>query len=75
MRLKHTLKTKIQGTFEYDLFSAAIAAGATLDELFKLQSGEYPGWFKAQILIWYQNSRLSEAHAKDAEIDEIKKKS
>lgn len=59
-------------------WEAAIAAGATLEELYKWESegiNGYPSWFKARVLVWYERHGQFEAHVSDAQIKAAKKKS
>ena len=45
-------------------FEAAVAAGATLDELLRLE--QYPKRFRAKLIAWFGYHRLVELHAQDA---------
>jgi hypothetical protein len=45
-------------------WEAAVAAGASLDELFRLE--EYPKSFRARLIAWYSYHKLTELHAQDA---------
>jgi hypothetical protein len=57
----------------YIIWSAAIAAGATLDQLEKLEQGGYSRAFLAKVVAWYNISRLIDLHANDAQNEAIKK--
>lgn len=54
--------------------NAAIAAGATLDELLKWEEGDYPGWFKARIIVWHKMTMLIEAVVNMAAAKKAKRK-
>jgi hypothetical protein len=45
-------------------FEAAVAAGATLDELMRLE--EYPKMFRAKLVAWFGYHKLLELHTQDA---------
>ena len=59
----------------YAEFDAAIAAGATLDELYKLEQGEYPKKFRARVVAWHNLHKAIEGHSNDAVAEDIKRKS
>jgi hypothetical protein len=70
--LKKAINTglaKSQRLVEWD---AAIAAGATLDELMKWEDGGYPPWFKALVMVWHERKILAENHAEEARADALK---
>jgi hypothetical protein len=48
------------------LWEAAIAAGATLDELEKLDRGDYTVGFQARLLAWHSVHNQVEMHKQDA---------
>jgi len=48
------------------LWEAAIAAGATLDELEKIDSGEYTIKFQARLIAWHQKHKIVQMHEQDA---------
>jgi hypothetical protein len=60
---------KSQHLMEWD---AAIAAGATLGELYMWEMAGYPSWFKAMVYVWYERHILGEAHVEDAKAKAIK---
>ena len=63
--LKDGVKTGI--TYEnmtFPLWEAAIAAGATLDELQRIDS--YPREFRAKVVAWHQKHKLVRSHEQDA---------
>jgi hypothetical protein len=47
-------------------WESAIAAGATLDELYKWESNKYPLWFKAKVVAWHNMHVMVELHSSDA---------
>ena len=51
-------------TLMFPLWEAAIAAGATLDELSKLD--DYPKKFLAKLIAWHIKHRLVRMHEQDA---------
>lgn len=50
----------------FPLWEAATAAGASLDELEKLEDGGYPVWFQAKLIAWHQLHRIVEQNKQDA---------
>lgn len=60
------MDTGISYSMGYSEWEAAIAAGATLDELVKWDKGLYPGNFKAKVVAWYNLHNTIELHANDA---------
>lgn len=69
--IKHGIDAS-QGFWEWE---AAIAAGATLDELLKWEKiGGYPPLFKAMVMVWFERHRLFESHVEDAKAKAIKSK-
>lgn len=74
LRLKDPVNTGILFSAKFAEWEAVINAGATLDELYKWEMGEYPPWFKARVLIWYERHILKEAHTAEAQVDKVNKK-
>jgi len=58
--------TGISFSTGYGEWEAAIAAGATLEELEKWDRGLYPVGFKAKVVAWYGLHSLIELHSNDA---------
>jgi hypothetical protein len=54
------------------VFDAAIAAGATLDELARIE--DYPKQFLAKLVAWHQMSNLISAHQEDASAEKMRSK-
>jgi len=50
----------------FPLWEAATAAGASLDELEKLESGGYATWFQAKLVAWHQLHQIVEQNKQDA---------
>ena len=48
------------------MWEAAVAAGATLDELCRLDDGGYPKRFLVKLLAWKQMRDLVRIHSEDA---------
>ena len=71
--LKDSVNTGI--TFEtitFPLWEAAIAAGATLDELNNLDS--YPKRFQAKLIAWHQKHQIVKMHQEDAKVKALEAK-
>jgi hypothetical protein len=54
-------------------WEAAIAAGASLDELQKMDRGGYHPAFVAKLIAWHDMSRQIDNHIEDAKSRAIKK--
>lgn len=54
------------GNLTFPLFDAAVAAGATLAELEKLECGEYSKRFMVQLLAWHEIKQTISLHVEDA---------
>lgn len=65
----------INYNMSYAIWDAAIAAGASLDELRDIDKGKYPSWFLGKIIAWHIASRLIHNHQEDAVAASIKAKS
>lgn len=50
----------------YSEWEAAIAAGASLDDLEKWDRGGFPVQFKAKVVAWFNLHSLIELHSNDA---------
>jgi hypothetical protein len=57
----------------FPVWDAAIAANATLDELEKLDAGQYPKIFVAKLVAWHMLKRQIDLHSQDAQITEQKR--
>jgi len=56
----------------FPLWEAAIAAGATLDELNRLD--DYPARFQAKLIAWHQKHRIVLLHEQDAVSEAARKR-
>ncbi len=72
MRAKTAVDPHISYSTHYSEFDAAVAAGATLDELMRLE--KYPKSFRAKLVAWHGYHKLIELHAQDAASPKGKKK-
>jgi hypothetical protein len=71
---RHFTDAGIKAGWRYHLWEAAIAAGATLEELQKLEDGQtFSQRFKANLIGWHRNHMEVEKHATDASIKKPKK--
>lgn len=57
---------------DFDGWTAAISAGATLDELYKWDNGEYPVWFMARVIVWHNAFEAIELHKQAAAAPRVK---
>ena len=65
--MRNRVRTGIEfGNWSFPLWDAAIAAGATLDELEKLDEGGYSRALQIKLLAWHEMSRLVSMHVEDA---------
>ncbi len=64
VHLRDSVDPGISYTPQYMVFDAAIAAGATLDELARIE--DYPKSFLAKLVAWHQMSNLIRVHQEDA---------
>jgi hypothetical protein len=58
----------------YRIWEAAIAAGATLDELAKLEEGKYKRAFLTKLVAWYNMNTLIEVHTDEAKSSAMKRR-
>ena len=67
VNVKHAVGTGITyGSMSFPLWEAAIAAGATLDELEKLDAGGYPISFQAKLVARHWLHQLVDLHRQEA---------
>jgi len=64
VRVRNAVDPHISYSVHYSVWDAAIAAGATLEELSKLES--YPKAFLAKLVAWHNFHSLIELHGQDA---------
>ena len=73
--LRHTIQTGIGfGDLSFPTWDAAINAGATLDELEKMDNGGYKPMFVAKLVAWDTIKRHIQLHSQDAQITEQKRR-
>lgn len=66
MHVKDAVDARISFSMGFLEWQAAVAAGATLDELLKWERREYPKGFMAKVVAWYQYHGLVAMHQEDA---------
>lgn len=64
MGVRDAIDPHITFTTHYSEWDAAVAAGATLDELLRLD--EYPKSFRAKLIAWHGYHKAIDMHAQDA---------
>ena len=75
VRVKHGVDPDIGYSMDFAVFDAAVAAGATLSDLEKLDRGEFPPKFVARVVAWKNLKDAIVSHSEDAAIEAAKKKS
>ena len=58
----------------YRVWEAAIAAGATLEELQKLEDGRYSRAFLIKLVAWYNCRSMVDLHTEDAKSREMERR-
>lgn len=67
LNLKEAVNTQIEYSLGFLEWEAAIAAGATLTELYDWWRGErFPPRFKTHVIAWYKLHELVQLHAEAA---------
>jgi hypothetical protein len=66
LSIKGAINSGITYSQSYQVFDAAIAAGATLNELKDLVGGKYPNWFQAVLISWHDNHGAITMHQEEA---------
>lgn len=69
--MRDSVDPHISYSVHFSEWEAAIAAGATLDELLHLE--EYPKKFRAKVMAWFGYHKLVELHAQDASMSKTRK--
>jgi hypothetical protein len=64
VEVKSAVNPHISFSVYYSEFDAAVAAGASLDELMRLE--QYPKRFRAELVAWYGYHKMIEMHGQDA---------
>lgn len=73
--MRDSIDTGIRfGNSTFPIFDAAVAAGATLDELEKLERGEYSKQFLVVLLAWHEVKKTIELHVEDARARAMERK-
>ena len=62
--VRDAIDPQISYSVHFSEFEAAVAAGASLDELMRLE--EYPKKFRAKLIAWFGYHKMVEMHAQDA---------
>lgn len=76
-QLKGGINPQIARSHKLVEWEAAIAAGATLDELYKWEvmgPEGYPSWFKARVLVWHERHQQFDTHMSEIQAEAAKKK-
>ena len=72
--IRHSIQTGIEfGSELFPLWDAAISAGATLDELEKVDQGGYKGKFLAKVMAWKRTRNFVDLHSSDAQASAAEK--
>lgn len=58
----------------FEVFDSAIAAGANIEDLWKIDNGEYPSTFVAKLIAWNRGRKLIENNVSDASVQHSKSK-
>jgi hypothetical protein len=71
VRIKDAADPHISYSISFSIWEAAVAAGAGLDEIYRLETGfappnAYPKWFVARLIAWYKYHNLIIMHSDDA---------
>lgn len=64
---------QISYNMSYAIWEAAIAAGATLEEMEKIESGAYSNMFVAKLVAWHRLHGTIDNNVEDAKIKAMKK--
>jgi hypothetical protein len=75
VRIKDSVDPGIQFGLSFAEWEAAVAAGATLDDLFEWdESNKFPVPFKEKVVAWYRLHKLVSMHSQDAVAQKSKRK-
>lgn len=72
VRANSAVDPHISYSIHFSEWEAAVAAGASLDELMRLD--KYPIEFRAKLVAWHGYHKLVELHAQDAAVPKGKNK-
>lgn len=68
------LNVGIGYSVSFEVFDSAIAAGANIEDLWKIDNGEYPPAFIAKLIAWNRGRKLIDNNVEDASIQQSKSK-
>lgn len=74
VQLQGGISTGITYNLSFSIWDAAIAAGAGIEDLWKLDQGLYPHSFVAKILAWHRGKIAIDNHTEAAKIKASKAK-
>ena len=66
LRIKDAVDPHISFSMSFLEWEAAVAAGASREELYKWETRGYPKSFMARVVAWYQYHCLVKTHQEDA---------
>lgn len=66
MAIQGAINTGIDYSQSFEQWEALVEVGASLNEILKWESGEYPIWFMARVIAWYRGHRQVSNHVDDA---------
>ncbi len=72
--ISDTINPGIHYSDTYAIWDAAVAAGATLEELEKIQGGDYSSKFLAQLIAWHAGYKGINSNVEDAKAQNSKSK-
>lgn len=64
--IKGSVNPRITSSIVFTLWEAGVAAGATLEELIRLDAGVYGNKFSARLIAWHNLHILVDINQKDA---------
>ncbi len=74
LELSGGINAGINYNMSYAVWDAAIAAGATMDELKNIDEGTYPSWFLGKLIAWHIASKQIASHKDEAVASSMKNK-
>jgi len=74
IELSGGINAGIHYNMSYAVWDAAIAAGATMDELKHIDEGTYPSWFLGKLIAWHIASKQIASHKDEAVASSMKNK-
>jgi hypothetical protein len=73
-RVKGAVDPGIGYSMRFAEWEALVEAGATVDELYKYEKGEYPKWFRAMMVGWKNMHDQVKMHAEAAAAEAAERK-